>query len=105
MAEGRSAATTQPSVGETFRYLLAKRSFRHLAFGGALTAFVGYGFVNWMPSFLIRSHGMSTAEIGKWLGLIIGVRRRRRHLVGRISRRSVGSPRRALVPLARHQSR
>jgi MFS family permease len=73
MAEGRTATAAQPTVGETFRYLLAKRSFRHLALGGALTAFVGYGFVNWTPSFLIRSHGMSTAEIGKWLGLIIGV--------------------------------
>ena len=26
-----------------------------------------------MPSFLIRSHGMATSEIGTWLGLIIGV--------------------------------
>jgi MFS family permease len=58
---------------ETFRYLWQKRSFRHLAFGGALTAFVGYGVVSWMPSFLIRSHGMETGEIGTYLGLILGI--------------------------------
>ena len=73
MAEGRTATVEQPGIAETLRYLLGKRSFRHLAFGAALTAFVGYGFTNWTPSFLIRSHGMSTAEVGKWLGLIVGI--------------------------------
>ena len=73
MAEGRVADTEQPGVAETFRHLWRKRSFRHLAFGGALTAFVGYGMVTWLPSFLIRSHGMETGEIGTYLGLIIGI--------------------------------
>ncbi len=73
MAEGRTAGAQQPGIGETLRYLLSKPSFRHLAFGAALTAFVGYGFVTWTPSFLIRSHGMSTGEVGKWLGLIVGI--------------------------------
>ena len=73
MAEGRVAEAQPPGVAETFRYLWKKRSFRHMAFGGALTAFVGYGMVNWIPSFLIRSHGMETGEIGTYLGLIIGI--------------------------------
>ena len=73
MAEGRSDAVEQPTVMETFRYLWAKRSFRHLAFGGGLTAFVGYGVVTWVPSFLIRSHGMDTGEVGTYLGLILGI--------------------------------
>jgi len=73
MSEGRSAAADQPGVAETFRFLWQKRSFRHLAFGGALTAFVGYGVVSWLPSFMIRSHGMQTGEIGTYLGLILGI--------------------------------
>jgi predicted MFS family arabinose efflux permease len=73
MAEGIAASGAQPGVLETFRYLWQKRSFRHLAFGGALTAFVGYGVVTWMPAFLMRSHGMQTGEIGTWLGLILGI--------------------------------
>jgi len=73
MAEGRTAVAQQPGIGETLGYLLRKRSFRHLAFGAALTAFVGYGFVAWTPSFLIRSHGLSTTEVGTWLGLIVGI--------------------------------
>ena len=38
-----------------------------------MTAFVGYGVVTWVPSFLMRSHGMETGEIGTWLGLILGI--------------------------------
>jgi MFS family permease len=73
MAEGRVDVGVQPTIMETFRYLWAKRSFRHLAFGGALTAFVGYGVVTWMPSYLIRSHGLDTGDAGTYLGLILGI--------------------------------
>ena len=73
MSEGRTVTDQQPSITETFRFLWSKRSFRHLACGGALTAFVGYGVVTWAPSFLIRSHGMNTGEVGTWLGLILGI--------------------------------
>lgn len=72
-AEGRVASDNQPSVKETLAYLLAKQSFRHLSFAAALTAFVGYGFVVWAPSFLIRSYGLSTSEVGTQFGLILGV--------------------------------
>ena len=73
MAEGRVDQVEQPGIKETFQFMWRKRSFRHLAFGGALTAFVGYGVVTWVPSFLIRSHGMETGEVGTWLGLILGI--------------------------------
>ncbi|MGE3464546.1 MAG: spinster family MFS transporter, partial [Pseudomonadales bacterium] len=73
MAEGRQDTSEMPTVKETFALLWRKRAFRHMAFGGALTAFVGYGVVNWVPAFFIRSHGMGTGEIGTWLGLILGI--------------------------------
>lgn len=74
MAEGRvDSSEVQPTIMETFRYLWAKRAFRHMAIGGALTAFVGYGIVTWVPSFLIRSYGMTTGEVGTYLGLILGI--------------------------------
>ena len=49
------------------------RSFRHLSLGAATQAFVGYGAIAWMPSFLVRTHDMSTGEVGTALGLIIGI--------------------------------
>ena len=73
MAEGRVDSGEQPSIGETLSYLWQKKSFRHMSFAAALTAFVGYGFVTWAPAFLIRSFGMGTGEIGTWFGLILGI--------------------------------
>lgn len=73
LSEGRSLTGERSSIAATFVYMWNKRAFRHLAIGGALTAFVGYGITSWMPSFLARSHGMSTGEIGTWLGLILGI--------------------------------
>lgn len=73
MAEGRVASAEQPSIKDTLSMLWQKPSFRHLAFAAALTAFVGYGVVTWVPTFLIRSFGLGTGEIGTWFGLILGI--------------------------------
>ena len=50
-----------------------KKSFRHMSLGAATQAFVGYGAIAWMPMFLVRSHDMSSGEVGTALGLIIGI--------------------------------
>jgi MFS family permease len=49
------------------------RSFRQLSIGAGTQAFVGYGVIAWLPSFLVRAHDMSTGEVGTALGLIIGI--------------------------------
>lgn len=73
MAEGKTLEAEQPSVMETFKTLWSKPAFRHLSVGGGLTAFVGYGVTTWFPSFMIRTHGMETGEVGTYLGLILGI--------------------------------
>ena len=72
-AEGRADTKEQPSIIETAKYLLSKKSFRHLAFGASLAAFVGYGAITWLPSFFQRSYGMQTGDVGWYLGLILGI--------------------------------
>ena len=62
-----------PSAREVIAFLWRAKSFRHSSFAGGLYSFVGYSVVNWTPSFLVRSHGMSTARIGFWLAMIVGV--------------------------------
>ncbi len=62
-----------PPLSAVLRILSAKRTFVHLAIGSALIAMSNYAVLNWLPSFLIRSHGMGTGEIGTWLALIAGV--------------------------------
>jgi predicted MFS family arabinose efflux permease len=69
-AEGDSKA---PPFRHVAAYMWRVRSVRHTVLGSALAGFVGYGFVLWMPSFLIRSHGLSPTEVGMTLALMTGV--------------------------------
>lgn len=62
-----------PSIGETLRYLWSSPSFRFVPFAAGLYAFAAQGSMAWAPSFFIRSHGMTTAEIGTWLALSAGL--------------------------------
>lgn len=72
-SEGRQASSEVAPLGQVFAVLWSRRSFRHMALGSALNAFVGYSVANWAASFIIRSYGMSTGELGTWLAGIIGV--------------------------------
>ena len=70
MSEQLETVADAPSVFDVIKLLWSRPSFRHLAWAGALHAFIGYGVGNWAPSFLIRSHGMATGEIANWLAPI-----------------------------------
>ena len=64
-AEGKTIKTGEtPPVAEVFKYLWNKRSFKYLALGGSLHAFVGYGVSYWIPAMFNRSHGLGTLEMG-----------------------------------------
>jgi predicted MFS family arabinose efflux permease len=68
-----SAAQEQPPLGATIRILLRNRTMVHIAVGGALTAFVGYGIGQWLPAFFIRTHGLGVGETATYFGLVLGV--------------------------------
>lgn len=69
-----AAETAQrPSFAETMAVLKQLPSFWYIAVGCALTAFVGYGVGNFFPSFLIRNHGLSIAQVGVVLALVSGI--------------------------------
>jgi predicted MFS family arabinose efflux permease len=53
--------------------LLEIPAFNYLVLGSALHAYTSYGALQWNPAFMIRIHGMSTAEAGLALGLISGL--------------------------------
>ena len=73
LSDARADRGEQPGIMETLRFLRRRPAFLHLSFGAALACFIGYGFIMWFPSFLIRSHHMKTSDVGLWLGLLIGV--------------------------------
>ncbi len=73
-SEGRkSLQKAHPPFLDVLKTMLGFRSFRQLSLGAATQAFVGYGAIAWMPTFLVRAHGMSSGEVGTALGLIIGI--------------------------------
>lgn len=55
------------------RLLMRRRAFVHVVLGTAATAFVQAGVGAWMPSFLIRVHGMSLSQAGLSFGILSGV--------------------------------
>ena len=61
------------SFSETMACLRTRPTFWWLSVGCAFSAFVSYGNGNFMPSFLMRNHGMSLSEVGAILGLISGL--------------------------------
>jgi predicted MFS family arabinose efflux permease len=71
--EGHASTEAPPKLKETLQYLWSKRAYRHLPFAAGFYAFVAYGSMTWVPSFFIRSYGMSSAEIGTWLALTVGI--------------------------------
>lgn len=64
-AEGIAISTAEPPpVKEVFRHLWQRKSFKFMALGGSLHAFVGYGVGYWIPAMFIRSHEFTTGEMG-----------------------------------------
>lgn len=72
-SEGREALGEQPSFSKTLRFLSRRPSFVHMTVAAGLSSYVGYSVISFLPSFLVRSYGMPVAEVGIYLGLIIGI--------------------------------
>jgi MFS family permease len=53
--------------------LWANITFRHLLFSYAVMSFFSYGILQWQATFLIRSYGLKTGELGTWLAAVYGV--------------------------------
>jgi MFS family permease len=66
---GQHTAPAPPAL-QVLRVLWAKRSFRHLSLAAALHNFAIYGAGNFYSAFLIRSHGLSLAEVGVQLAAV-----------------------------------
>ncbi len=68
--EGRDDHGEQPAVREALARLWRIRSYRQIALATALYNLASYGFMMWVPTFLVRVHEMGRTESGAWLGLI-----------------------------------
>ena len=72
LSEARQADAAAPPLGEVIALLWSRHSFPLMAMGAAMNAFAVYSMNSWTASFMIRSFGMTSGEVGTWLALILG---------------------------------
>ena len=72
-AEGRADEATAPTLRSAVSQLLAKRSFVHLCLAAGLYGICGYGATMWAPTFMRRVHELPYDELGRSLGVAIGL--------------------------------
>lgn len=66
------ADTAPPNTLKVLRILVGNPAFRQFAAGASLVVLVGYGVAAFLPSFLVRVHGLDLGQIGVVAGLING---------------------------------
>ena len=62
-----------PDLGTTLGFLLQQKSFVWILAGLTLMVGLSTTTITWLPSMLIRSHGMAADQVGVTLGLAIGL--------------------------------
>jgi predicted MFS family arabinose efflux permease len=58
-------------LGEVVRVLLGRPSFWGLSFGASASSMMGYGMFFWLPSFFVRSYGLTLLEASLYYGAIL----------------------------------
>lgn len=71
--KGKDVVGQPHAMKDVFKLLREKKSFRYIAVGAGLAAYVSYTVNSWLPPFMARVHDMSSGEIGTWLSLIFGI--------------------------------
>lgn len=69
---GRAPVVERP-LREDLVYLWQRKSFRCLGLGATCFALAWFGVMLWLPTFFVRTHGMTLTSVGAWLGVAIGV--------------------------------
>jgi len=69
--DGPRGAGTPAGLGEVIRVLASKPAFWGMSLGGAASSMMGYGLFFWLPSFFVRSHGMTLLDASLYFGAIL----------------------------------
>lgn len=70
--DGEGTSAEVPSLNQVLRTLAGSAVFRHIALAGAFSALAITASMAWLPSYLIRTFGIGTGELGTWLALTAG---------------------------------
>lgn len=68
---GNSVAASDIALGDVLRFAVERRkAYAPIFISVSLLSMLGYGYMNWYPTLLIRNFGMSIGEVGRYFGLI-----------------------------------
>ncbi len=67
----QSAPREPPRIGEIVRTLMGKPSFWLIAFGASCSSMMGYGMFFWLPSFFVRSYGLTLLDASLFFGAML----------------------------------
>jgi MFS family permease len=68
-----AGSVTAPTLQEVSTTLWANRTFRHLLLSYSVVSLFGSGIGQWLPAFFMRSHGLTTGELGAWFAVLFGL--------------------------------
>jgi predicted MFS family arabinose efflux permease len=68
-----ASPSTPSSIKDVALHMWNTQAIRHMTIATTLIITVGYGTIAWLPSFLIRIHGMTQFDVGLQLAIIIGI--------------------------------
>ncbi|MGD9811615.1 MAG: spinster family MFS transporter [Sphingobium sp.] len=66
-----AASSNAPKLNEVVSLLLGKPSFWIICVAAACSSMMGYGLFFWLPSYLVRSFGVTLLEASLWYGSIL----------------------------------
>ncbi|HET7204136.1 MAG TPA: MFS transporter [Steroidobacteraceae bacterium] len=69
--DATGASARPASLREVAKVLVAKRSFWGLSLGASASSMMGYGLFFWLPSFFVRSHGLTLLEASLYFASIL----------------------------------
>ena len=63
--------TAAVATGDAFRFVVQRRAvYLPIFISVSLLSILGYGYMNWYPTFLIRTYDMQIVEVGRYFGSI-----------------------------------
>ncbi|MEO0435347.1 MAG: MFS transporter [Pseudomonadota bacterium] len=62
-----------PAILQTARWMWSDLAMRHLVAGSVVMGMVTYGLTQWVPTFLIRTHGLTQSKAGLLMAGVFGI--------------------------------
>jgi MFS family permease len=70
--QGASAALREPAIASMLA-LMRRGGFAHLVIAISIGGFGNYGIGQWLPSFYVRSFGLTLQQVGAWTGMAAAI--------------------------------